>query len=66
MNTNEVSRYQQFRQFRTENRGSSDYPVIGIDVAKDKHYAFVQPPKLWIRPPPTNSGLRPKDIPFLT
>ena len=40
MNTDEVSRYQQFRQFRSEIRGSSDYLIIGIDVAKDKHYAF--------------------------
>jgi len=40
MNTNEVSRYQQFRQFRSEIKKSSDYLVIGIDVAKDKHYAF--------------------------
>lgn len=40
MNTDEVSRYQQFRQFRTEIRGSSDYVIIGIDVAKDKHHAF--------------------------
>ena len=41
MNTDEVTRYQQFRQFRTEIRGSSDYVVVGIDVAKDKHHAFV-------------------------
>ena len=41
MNTDEVARYQQFRQFRTEIRGSSDYVVVGIDVAKDKHHAFV-------------------------
>ena len=40
MNTNEVTRYQQFRQFRSEVKKSIDYLVIGIDVAKDKHYAF--------------------------
>ncbi|MBC8391173.1 MAG: IS110 family transposase [Deltaproteobacteria bacterium] len=40
MNTNEVTRYQQFRQFRSEIKKSSDYLVIGIDVAKDKHYSF--------------------------
>jgi transposase len=45
MNTNEVTRYQQFRQFRTEIRGSTDYLVIGIDVAKDKHYAFFGSPQ---------------------
>ena len=40
MNTNEVTRYQQFRQFRSEIKKSNDYLVIGIDVAKDKHYGF--------------------------
>jgi transposase len=41
MNKDEVTRYQQFRQFRSEIRGSSDYLIIGIDVAKDKHHAFL-------------------------
>lgn len=40
MNTDEVTRYGQFRQFRSEIKKSSDYLVIGIDVAKDKHHAF--------------------------
>lgn len=40
MNEDEITRYQQFRQFRNEVRGSNDYLVIGIDVAKDKHHAF--------------------------
>ena len=40
MNTDEVTRYQQFRQFRSEIRGSSDYLVVGIDVAKEKHHGF--------------------------
>jgi len=40
MNTDEVTRYQQFRQFRNEIKKSIDYLVIGIDVAKDKHYSF--------------------------
>jgi transposase len=29
-----------FRQFRKEIRGSSEYLLVGIDVAKDKHHAF--------------------------
>jgi transposase len=40
MNKDEVTRFQQFRQFRSEIRGSEQYLVIGIDVAKDKHHAF--------------------------
>jgi transposase len=36
----EVSRYQQFCQLKQEIRGSSDYLIVGIDVAKDKHHAF--------------------------
>ena len=40
MNTDEVTRHQQFRQFRDEIKKSIDYLVIGIDVAKDKHYGF--------------------------
>ena len=34
------SRLEQFRQFRKEVRGSKDYLVVGIDIAKDKHHAF--------------------------
>ncbi|MBU3916970.1 IS110 family transposase, partial [bacterium] len=30
----------QFRQIKKEIRGSSDYLIVGIDVAKDKHFAF--------------------------
>jgi len=30
-----------FRQIQKEIRGSSDYLIVGIDVAKDKHYAFL-------------------------
>lgn len=40
MNTDEVTRYQQFRQFRSEVRQSKEYLVVGIDVAKEKHHAF--------------------------
>ena len=40
MNENETTRYAQFCQFRKEIRGSQDYLIVGIDVAKDKHHAF--------------------------
>lgn len=33
-------RLEQFRQFRKEVRGSQDYLIVGIDIAKDKHHAF--------------------------
>lgn len=29
-----------FRQIKREIRGNSDYLIVGIDIAKDKHYAF--------------------------
>lgn len=34
------SRLEEFRQFRKEIRGSRDYLIVGIDVAKEKHHAF--------------------------
>ena len=40
MNQEERSRLEEFRQFRKEVRGSREYLLVGIDVAKDKHYAF--------------------------
>jgi transposase len=40
MNEVDRSRLKQFRQFRKEIRGSKEYLLVGIDVAKDKHYAF--------------------------
>jgi transposase len=33
-------RLEQFRQLRKEIRGSNEYLIVGIDVAKDKHHAF--------------------------
>ena len=41
MSTDEITRYQLFCQFRKEIRGARDYLVVGIDVAKDKHHAFM-------------------------
>ncbi|UCD11848.1 MAG: hypothetical protein JSU88_01805, partial [Nitrospinaceae bacterium] len=41
MDVNEVIRYEQFCQFKAEIRSSSDYLVVGIDVAKERHHAFL-------------------------
>ena len=40
MNNVDSIRLDQFRQIRKEIRGSKDYLIVGIDVAKNKHYAF--------------------------
>ena len=40
MKQDNATRYQQFCQFKTVIRGSRDYLIVGIDVAKDKHHAF--------------------------
>ena len=40
MNNVDSIRLEQFRQIRKEIRGSSEYLIVGIDVAKDKNYAF--------------------------
>jgi transposase len=40
MNPEDRSRLEEFRQFRREVRGSREYLLVGIDIAKDKHYAF--------------------------
>ena len=41
MNTEDIIRREQFCQIKSESRGCADYLVIGIDVAKDKHHAFM-------------------------
>jgi hypothetical protein len=40
MTEEDRSRLEEFRQFRKEVRGSSEHLLVGIDVAKEKHYAF--------------------------
>jgi transposase len=40
MSREDGSRLEEFRQSRKEVRGSSEYLLVGIDIAKDKHYAF--------------------------
>ena len=41
MNNEAIIRKEQFSQIISEIRGSDDYLVVGIDVAKDKHHAFM-------------------------
>jgi transposase len=40
MNKVDSIRLKQFRQLKKEIRGSEQYLIVGIDVAKDKHHAF--------------------------
>ena len=41
MNDNEIIRQQQFCQLKEVIRGSDQHLIIGIDVAKEKHHAFM-------------------------
>ncbi len=41
MNIEDTIRQEQFLKIKSEIRGSDDYLVVGIDVAKDKHHAFM-------------------------
>jgi len=41
MNDAQVIRHQQFCQLKASIRGSDQHLIIGIDVAKDKHHAFM-------------------------
>ena len=41
MKPEDINRREKFCQIKSEIRGSSDYLVVGIDVAKDKHHAFL-------------------------
>jgi transposase len=40
MEQNDDSRLREFRQLREEIRGSMQHLVVGIDIAKERHYAF--------------------------
>ncbi|PKN29825.1 MAG: hypothetical protein CVU64_06370 [Deltaproteobacteria bacterium HGW-Deltaproteobacteria-21] len=40
MNVVDAIRIKEFRQFKREIRGSREYEVVGIDIAKEKHHAF--------------------------
>ncbi len=41
MDTKDDNRLEEFRQLRKGIRGSEEYLIVGIDVAKDKHHAFL-------------------------
>jgi transposase len=34
------NRLEEFRQLRQEIRHSEEYLIVGMDIAKDRHYAF--------------------------
>ena len=36
----EMGRLQQFRELRSTIRGNQSILVVGVDIAKEKHYAF--------------------------
>ncbi|HMK66183.1 MAG TPA: IS110 family transposase [Thermodesulfobacteriota bacterium] len=40
MNEVDHTRLKEFRQLKKEIRGSKEFLIVGIDVAKEKHYAF--------------------------
>jgi transposase len=40
MHVEEITRIREFRQIRKEIRGSEKYLLVGIDVGKEKHYAY--------------------------
>ena len=41
METMDNNRIKEFRQFKNEIRGSEQHLIVGIDIAKDKHHAFL-------------------------
>jgi hypothetical protein len=41
MNNQEIIRREQYCQIVKEVTGSDQYLIVGIDVAKDKHHAFM-------------------------
>jgi len=41
MNETELSRVKEFRQLKKQIQGSGTHLIVGIDVAKDRHHAFL-------------------------
>lgn len=41
MTNEDIIRVEWFRRFKKEIRGSEDYLIVGVDIAKDKHHAFM-------------------------
>jgi transposase len=41
MSDNEISRIEHFRQFKNEIRGSDRFLIVGLDIGKKMHHAFI-------------------------
>ena len=41
MRQTDISKIESFRQFKRQIRGSKQYLIVGIDIAKSKHHAFL-------------------------
>ena len=41
MNETELNRVKEFRQLKKRIQGSDTHLIVGIDVAKDRHHAFL-------------------------
>ena len=41
MNTEDLIRLEKYRQMKDQIRGSDQHMIVGVDIAKDKHHAFV-------------------------
>ena len=41
MNVTQTNRVDEFRQFKRQIRGSKDYLIVGLDIAKRKHHGFL-------------------------
>ncbi len=41
MNDSDLSRIKAFRQLKSEIRGSDRHLIVGVDIAKSKHHAFL-------------------------
>ena len=41
MNDTDISRVERFRQFKNEIRGSDSFLIVGLDIGKNMHHAFL-------------------------
>jgi len=44
MNETESNKVDEFRQFKSQIRGSREYLIVGVDIAKRKHHGFLGMP----------------------
>ena len=44
MNAAQTTRVDEFRQFKSQIRGSREYLIVGLDIAKRKHHGFLGMP----------------------